>query len=1457
MGRLGALLSVGAVLVTGALAAGCGVALTAGGGLGIALLKKDSGTTNVGPSLSVTTPSGVVNDVIGVDYRLIDPEEDRASVRVEFSTDGGASFVAATQSVIEGAEGVESLTTSAVGEDHTFTWNASYDLGYTNTSGVILRLTPVDPTTGLDAGDAQSTAAFDVLNELITTVAKRPASAGVQVAGIAVDRNASGTGVDGLVLGDFGGHRVLRVDAATGDVAVLAGTGEPGYNGDGRGADVLLNTPLAVASVADPGGGADDVLVSEVGNQVVRQIDGTTGFVTLVAGRGWNSGEDAAAAEAFIVIGDLAADDGGNPFFIDYGVRVRTVNRESALPIDFQVGNAYPGLFSSPPANPLQVEPDRVSTVIARNPAWTGSSALSAAHFGNGAALALYDDGAGARTAYVLDAGNLGAGGAATDYPRLMAANLSAGTITLTRMTGGTIDVAPGDIAHLATGTQIPKLDFLSDMAVFSRDVLLLSSTATNAVYAANLSTSSTSVLGVAIAPGQGTLVFGQEYVPGLYGDGEGPRTAQLLQPISVGATPEGHVLVGEAIGRLRIAASPSQDFTLGSGFTIPAGQVGTAPVTVPGLTLQPVKPLFMDVGPDGDLFVSDGELLDPRSMRIYRIDSATGAATSTLGSGVIGNTGDGGPADEAQIGMIGLPAVTPDGGLLLGGDFFHHRVRAVNLGTTARTYLGVTIDPGEVETIAGTGQPSPDPASVGDGGVPTSVTFNEPIALDVGPRGLLWISDNKDFRVRVCNPGTAAVDVLGVSVGPGRIETVLGRAGTQGTLSLDSTTDVATAVLDHAAALFGSDGVLYVLDGGNDAAKAPRIRAVNLGTAAIVLGGVTVGPNEIVRVIGSGLPRAADDSNLGDGGPALSATFRTMSGFTRRGDGVVFVSDADDHRIRAVNLSAADRTIGGVVLGSGEIMTVVGTGVPAFDGDPTSVAAGLFGLATGGGVNEPFMVHAFDDGRLLFCDSANGAVRLANLGAAPARWGGVTAQPGEVAVVAGSRAGRVRPSTPVAIEATGANEGLVFTDTGPFGDQPAVLGLDPVTRIVTRVAGTGDRTAPGDGNLGDGGDARLATFHEPTGLALDGAGSIYVADARAGRVRFVNRSGSTATPLGHSVEDGAIVSVVYGEAGDINPGNDVGRPGATENPAPVKDDTTEWVAPIAVDAAGSTLWVADVAYDRVLRFDVTTGSLDAQFFGEVISSGSGNLVAGIFGERYVYDATATFYGDGAREGDFLRLTSGPALSVEGVPTTYPVVVDVNGALATTISHEQALTPTSVAVTYEVVKRQEIQALAAVSGTLAYAAYADWQGEGSVVQRLGWNGGGWDAPVAIAGTGQQDFNGDRLIATAMNLGEVRGIAAWTDPNGSQVLFLADVRRHRVVAVNLEAAASASVAGFTLVAGEARTVAGTGVGGYNGDALPPELAQLNQPTGLAVGARDGLYVADRNNGRIRRFQLFPE
>ena len=76
------------------------------------------------------------------------------------------------------------------------------------------------------------------------------------------------------------------------------------------------------------------------------------------------------------------------------------------------------------------------------------------------------------------------------------------------------------------------------------------------------------------------------------------------------------------------------------------------------------------------------------------------------------------------------------------------------------------------------------------------------------------------------------------------------------------------------------------------------------------------------------------------------------------------------------------------------------------------------------------------------------------------------------------------------------------------------VVAVDPKTRIVTRVAGTGTRTRPDGSDRGDGGPAHRATLSDPLGLDVDDDGSLWIADASASRVRFVNRGTGSVSPI-------------------------------------------------------------------------------------------------------------------------------------------------------------------------------------------------------------------------------------------------------------------------------------------------------------------------------------------------------
>ncbi len=103
----------------------------------------------------------------------------------------------------------------------------------------------------------------------------------------------------------------------------------------------------------------------------------------------------------------------------------------------------------------------------------------------------------------------------------------------------------------------------------------------------------------------------------------------------------------------------------------------------------------------------------------------------------------------------------------------------------------------------------------------------------------------------------------------------------------------------------------------------------------------------------------------------------------------------------------------------------------------------------------------------------------------------------------------------------------------------------------------------------------------------------------------------------------------------------------------------------------------------------------------------------------------------------------------------------------------------------------------------------------------------------IAGNGTQGYNGDGILATSASLFVPYGVTA--DNLGN--VYIADTRNNRVRRVD--------------PSGIITTVAGTGVQGYSGDGGAATAAQLNNPYSVVIDKSGNLYIADNGNNRIRK------
>ena len=224
--------------------------------------------------------------------------------------------------------------------------------------------------------------------------------------------------------------------------------------------------------------------------------------------------------------------------------------------------------------------------------------------------------------------------------------------------------------------------------------------------------------------------------------------------------------------------------------------------------------------------------------------------------------------------------------------------------------------------------------------------------------------------------------------------------------------------------------------------------------------------------------------SDLGDGGPAISASLSQPGSVAVDASGNIFIADTNNARIRKVS--------------AGGITTVAGTGCCGYGGDG--------GPAISASLNNPQGVAVDASGNLYIADTGNDVIRK------------VSAASGTITTVAGKPrfVGFYGDGGP-------ATAALLWSPAGVAVNAAGDLFIaDTVNNVVRQVSAASGKIATIAGNTtegfaGDGGKATSAELYNPTGVFVDASGNIFIADRGNNRIRKVS-SGTITTVAGNGI---------------------------------------------------------------------------------------------------------------------------------------------------------------------------------------------------------------------------------------------------------------------------------------------------------------------------------------------------
>ncbi len=485
-------------------------------------------------------------------------------------------------------------------------------------------------------------------------------------------------------------------------------------------------------------------------------------------------------------------------------------------------------------------------------------------------------------------------------------------------------------------------------------------------------------------------------------GDGGPAKTAHISNVYGMALDKQGNLLIADSSVVRSIAPNGTITTIGGTGKPGYSGDGGPATKA----TLRAAQGICVDA--TGNIYIAD------TGNNVIRQVDTHGIIHTVAGNHVHGFSGDGGPATFASLNFPWSVAADAHGGVYI-SDTDNERVRRFTVG-------------GIINTFAGNGQFG----NTGNGGPATGAASGGVTGLHIGPGKLYFSTDSA--LVWAVNLETGIITIVAGN----------GESGYNG----DGADALSTSFTQPYGLALDGVGGFFVADSGNN-----RVRHVDV--------------NQMVTTVAGGA--------VGDGGLGTSASLNfpfTFAHIAFDPSGNLYIADEGNCRVRKMST----RRI---------ISTIAGTGICGYSGDS--------GPATAATLNFPQAVAADGNGNVYISDAGNWVIRKIDSS------GTITTF---VSVLTSNGAATSARTVALAVDGSGD----LYASDGFFGIWK--ITPDGQTSIV---AGTLFMV----GYNGDGIPATQARLSLPTGVALDGKGNIYISDWLNSRIRKVDTDGIISTIAG------------------------------------------------------------------------------------------------------------------------------------------------------------------------------------------------------------------------------------------------------------------------------------------------------------------------------------------------------